>query len=445
VSDDDDDDDRNDGDDGKYDDDYDGGGGDYRSEGDDEYDTNAKNNILALDDYDRNLSYLLDDQFLDALDLHGDEWMAHHIQTKRATLMRAARLTVMNNRIDHVSAEKELQFMLTSKQRNFWLSPDDKPFEELTYIAALRRWIRSFQLRCWDFGDPDTALMLMDSSHLSNQPLILRVLRRVRDRTNKIREVLHSLADDHTRDRYLLLFFLIDSLSGYKRAVAYATIMETRIIHELINQRVILQYLSMLIIPTYNAITLLIVFYASLSISSNTAPIWLITTIISISIYYMWSLPLRVWVLQVWFPHTTKKDIITLHRVLAVRTKSILRRFHGLLFAGTNALLQHFHPACRASRYLPHLPISRLLMSLSDHDLPTQPVLQQPKRRSTYYLLHMERLFFTGNPLIYDLCCSLGNNINQYLRWFHRVVSIGVFAQLRLLLHGFYLLPRRYI
>ena len=56
-----DDDDRNDGNDGKYD--YDGGGGgDYRSEGDDEYDTNAKNNILALDDYDRNLSYLLDDQ-----------------------------------------------------------------------------------------------------------------------------------------------------------------------------------------------------------------------------------------------------------------------------------------------------------------------------------------------------------------------------------------------
>ena len=47
------------GDDGKYDDD---GGGDYRSEDYDEYDTNAKNNILALDDYDRNLSYLLDDQ-----------------------------------------------------------------------------------------------------------------------------------------------------------------------------------------------------------------------------------------------------------------------------------------------------------------------------------------------------------------------------------------------
>ena len=46
-----------DGDDAKYDDDN--SGGDYRSEGDDEYDTNAENNILALD---LNLSYLLDDQ-----------------------------------------------------------------------------------------------------------------------------------------------------------------------------------------------------------------------------------------------------------------------------------------------------------------------------------------------------------------------------------------------
>jgi len=35
--------------------------------------------------------------------------------------------------------------------------------------------------------------MLMDSSHLSNQPLIVRVLRRVRDRTNKIREVVMLL------------------------------------------------------------------------------------------------------------------------------------------------------------------------------------------------------------------------------------------------------------
>ena len=38
--------------------------------------------------------------------------------------------------------------------------------------------------------------MLMDSSHLSNQPLIVRVLRRARDRTNKIREVVMMMSDN---------------------------------------------------------------------------------------------------------------------------------------------------------------------------------------------------------------------------------------------------------
>ena len=49
--------------------------------------------------------------------------------------------------------------------------------------------------------------MLMDSSHLSNQPLIVRVLRRVRDRTNKIREVVMMMMlsdnghDDNDNDK----------------------------------------------------------------------------------------------------------------------------------------------------------------------------------------------------------------------------------------------------
>jgi len=240
----------------------------------------------------------------------------------------------MKNRIDHVSAEKEVQLMLTSKERNFWLSTDDKPFEELTYISALRKWIHRVQLGAWDFGDPSTALMLMDSFHLTNHPLIVKVLKRTRERTNKMRETLQSLPNDYTRDRYLLLFFLIDSLTGYKRAVAYATTMEARVIHELINHRVIMQYLSLFIIPIYNAIALFIIFYGSLFIPTSIATTWLITTIISIIIYYIWSLPLRVWVLQVWIPHTTKKDIIALHRVLAVRAKTIMRRCHGLLFTG---------------------------------------------------------------------------------------------------------------
>lgn len=35
-----------------------------------------------------------------------------------------------------------------------------------------------------------------------------------------------------------------------------------------------------------------------------------------------------------------------------------------------HSLIQHFNPACRAARAFPWLPSSRILIALSDHDLP---------------------------------------------------------------------------
>jgi len=45
------------------------------------------------------------------------------------------------------------------------------------------------QLEWWYFGDPETALMLMDQAHLTDHALIVRVLKKTRERTTKIREV----------------------------------------------------------------------------------------------------------------------------------------------------------------------------------------------------------------------------------------------------------------
>jgi hypothetical protein len=39
----------------------------------------------------------------------------------------------------------------------------------------------------------------------------------------------------------------------------------------------------------------------------------------------------------------------------------------------SNAMVQHFNPACRAARMYPALPISRLLMSVNDRDIPLSP------------------------------------------------------------------------
>jgi hypothetical protein len=54
---------------------------------------------------------------------------------------------------------------------------------------------------------------------------------------------------------------------------------------------------------------------------------------------------------------------------LSEKTFLVMTRRVGLLH-NCEELVQHLNPACRAARLLPGLPVSRLLMSLSDRDVP---------------------------------------------------------------------------
>ena len=49
--------------------------------------------------------------------------------------------------------------------------------------------------------------------------------------------------------------------------------------------------------------------------------------------------------------------------------KKILSRKKGFLI-GTSIAVQHLNPACRAARKVPKLSLARLLISLSDYDVP---------------------------------------------------------------------------
>jgi len=62
-------------------------------------------------------------------------------------------------------------------------------------------------------------------------------------------------------------------------------------------------------------------------------------------------------------------DVRSVHSLLRERAKYLTMRSRGLI-KFSDSLIQHFNPACRAARAFPELPISRLLMSLNDYDLP---------------------------------------------------------------------------
>ena len=97
--------------------------------------------------------------------------------------------------------------------------------------------------------------------------------------------------------------------------------------------------------------------------------------------------PFKIWMRGIVISGIAASDVRTVHALLRERAKYVLRRSSGLILY-SDSLIQHFNPACRAARAFPELPISRLLMSLNDHDLPIKYVHIDNYRRkfdSFYY------------------------------------------------------------
>ena len=85
--------------------------------------------------------------------------------------------------------------------------------------------------------------------------------------------------------------------------------------------------------------------------------------------------PLKVYVKWIMLAGATS-SIHSWHRLLRDRSRPVMLRSNGLM-RDAHSLIQRFNPSVRAARRFPHLPVSRLLMSLNDYDLPIHYVLNR--------------------------------------------------------------------
>ena len=345
----------------------------------------------------------------------------------------------MKQSMDYVSAALELQNMLThSRERYLWMESPDKPFRTVNWFDALRASFRLRQLSWFHFGDPVTALELMDLAHLHHQDVIERKLRSSRRRATELRTGMMRHDDGQEREAFLLRAFIAHSLCGYKRVVACSVLFDAENVAHARSARVIWQYVALMLTPVIGVILLAITFYGALVVPKGSTKVFFLCSGLSLALNVLWQQPVVIWLLHVWFPSTAKRDVLALHWVLQVRAKTILTRHWGLLHS-VNALVQHFHPACRAARLQPHLPVARLLMSLTDYDLPISAVLRRPRRRAVVY--PTVQVLNTGSPLVYDCCVAISGNLLSQYRWCYALVTLCVMSLLRLTLHGLYLLP----
>ena len=81
--------------------------------------------------------------------------------------------------------------------------------------------------------------------------------------------------------------------------------------------------------------------------------------------------PIKIWLVWIVVPSFggLNEDVFKLCQGLKNRFITLMNRKVGCM-RDSHAVLQHLNPACRVARLFPQLPVSRLLMSLNDYDVP---------------------------------------------------------------------------
>jgi hypothetical protein len=222
-----------------------------------------------------------------------------------------------------------------------------------------------------DPGDPlHVAKRLASVDTGLSRSLMKLTLERARKSEKQIKEHMARLSTDDEKGVFLIQQFLVNCVAGIERKVAvkyfyhgininYDPIWERRI-----------GIASAIILPMYIFALAFYVFLFGVSIGSKATDIWLQGAMIAVLQQIFILQPFRIWVTFVVL--SSLADNIRLwHGLLRERSKHIMQRQHGII-RDAHALIQHINPACRAAQAFPHLPASRLLLSINDHDLPAK-------------------------------------------------------------------------
>jgi hypothetical protein len=177
------------------------------------------------------------------------------------------------------------------------------------------------------------------------------------------------------------------------------------------------------------------IFLFGVRMGSRTTDIWLKGAVISLLEDMILLKPMKLYIKWVGMSVIITSDISILQEHLFSKFKLIMLRSSGLM-RSANSLIQHMNPACRAARQFPGLPMSRLLMSLTDFDFPKDLA---HKRHFAAGLLELGSiaalLFITSLPdeiedVVYDSMATTGTGalliVLSFLAQFSIVVPVAL-------------------
>ena len=275
----------------------------------------------------------------------------------RSTMLQAARLE---------KARKTMDYIL--------------PAEEALVVALEAEALQARMKDHRVFFRSTADLLLLDrrhyGQHTTSATVIQSRIEDVRNETATMRKEMEELPSQEERELYMIKQFIVTLFTGHERAIASRYFLRDYQLKRTDFVRY-QEYFCLLFLPMYMALLIYYIYVFNLSIGSKATDIWLIVTFLAFAQDVFVLYPTKIWVNWIVINNAVSESVRDICERLIARSRLILMRTSGVM-RNANALVQHFNPACRLARMYPQYPISRLLLSINDHDLP-------PLRRKSIY------------------------------------------------------------
>jgi len=198
-------------------------------------------------------------------------------------------------------------------------------------------------------------------------------------------------------EQLLMKHFIVDCFLGFKRNVAFRFFLghfnNPRHRSHRIRSRLIGTVLSAL----FFIFCIVATVYLGAEIGSRATTVWLTVLLTAIIEDVIFIQPVVIFFSWVAIPSTIASEASLLVQQFMFKSRLVLMRTKGML-RETNALVQHFSPACRVARKFPSLPVCRLLLSLCDFDVPNRDIVAP--RDKPYRTLRGIAMSVTFLPLL---------------------------------------------
>ena len=282
------------------------------------------------------------------------------IITVPSLMMLAARLTLLQQRLDSSTPEEELEWLLKGSAEIY----ETDIIDEATTTISLLHTISG--MKTVTVAAVDQRAAELTKIHYK----LLQKISQVRKRTEKVIEDLHEMETDEMKEKYLIKKFIVELKKGVYKKVIFRHFFELEeeedegdSVHWLVRA------LSVVALICLAFGCLFYILLTGISLGQPTTILWLEVLAIGIVQDVFLLKPLGIWFRFIAIAGVVSSSVRNVTDLIHDRVKIILRRTRGVV-RHNSLLVQHFNAACRAARAFPHLQTSRLLIALNDYDLP---------------------------------------------------------------------------